>query len=120
VSRMSTSPLPVTSLSPVDGFGVSITASSDEVVLRLRGEADLATAPVLQEALASPLASNPSYQRLVLDLEELHFIDSYCLGIIADARTDLSQLGRDLVVRSPVPIARRVLGICGMDGLIEA
>jgi anti-anti-sigma factor len=55
----------------------------------------------------------------VLDFEELRFIDSSCIGIIADARTDLSQIGRDLIVRSPVPIARRVLGICGMDDLIE-
>jgi anti-anti-sigma factor len=119
VSRISTSEVPMMSLSPTVDFGVSVSAGSDEVVLHLRGEADLATAPLLQEALASPLASNLSYQRLVLDFEELSFIDSHCIGIIDDARTDLSQVGRDLTVRSPAPIARRVLGICGMSGMIE-
>ena len=120
MSRISTLEMPMLSLSPTVDFGVSISAGSDEVVLHLRGEADLATAPLLLKALTSPLASDRSYQRLVLDLEELQFIDSHCIGIIDDARTDLSQIGRDLIVRSPVPIARRVLGICGMDGLIEA
>ena len=109
------------SLSPTVDFGVSVSAGSDEVVLHLRGEADLATAPVLQEALTSPLASDPSYQRLVLDFEELQFIDSYCIGIIADAWTDLSQIGRDL--DRPLAGAHRPPGaghLCGWTACFAA
>ena len=90
----------------------------DELVLRVHGDADLATAAVLGQALVA--ASRESQARVVLDFAGLLFIDAYCLGVIDNARALLSEQGRTLALRSPPPLLRRMLGICAMDSLIEA
>ncbi len=53
---------------------------ADRVVVRLEGELDLASAPLLQEAIES--ADREASSTLVLDLQELRFIDSTGLRMI--------------------------------------
>jgi anti-anti-sigma factor len=89
-----------------------------DLVLRVDGEADLATAPVLGRALAA--ASRDEHARVVLDLASLRFIDAHCLGVISTARCLLGEQDRALVPRSPAPMVRHILTICEMDALIEA
>ena len=119
MSRIQTADFSVPSPVPAVGLRVDVYEGGDEVVLRVCGEADLATAPVLRHALTSGMASNPSLRRLVLGLEELSFIDAYCLGIIVRARRDLEGIGCALIVRSPSPYTRHVFEICAMDSLLE-
>ena len=90
----------------------------DEFVLHVDGEADLATAALLGQALAS--ASHYKNERVVLDIAGLQFIDAHCLGVISNAHCLLREQDRELVLRSPPPMVRRLLTICEMDALIEA
>jgi anti-anti-sigma factor len=78
--------------------------------LRLDGELDLATAPLLTEALLD-LASE---RKVHLDLATVTFLDSSGLrGIVASAR---SQDGnRSVVLLNPSPAVRRILEIAGID-----
>jgi anti-sigma B factor antagonist len=85
-------------------------------MLGLHGEADLGTAPILAHALAH--ASDLGHAGVVLDATGLEFIDAYCIGIIAGARTRLRERERDLVVSSPPDLVRRVLSILGMEDII--
>ena len=86
-------------------------------VLALYGEADLATAPLLAQALMH--ASGNGRAQVVLDAEGLEFVDAYCLGIIVSARALLRERGRDLAVRSPAPFLRRLLSLVELEDLIE-
>ncbi len=104
---------------PPDGaLWVESAAGHGDLVLRVDGDADLATAAVLGQALAG--ASHSSQRRVVLDLAGLRFIDAHCLGVIGNAHCLLCEQGRVLVLRSPPPLVRRLLAICEMDPFIEA
>jgi anti-anti-sigma factor len=75
------------------------------VVVELAGELDLATAPMVEEAIADAEASRPSV--LVLDLSELTFMDSTGLRIVLAADAAARREARRLVlVRGPDPVHR--------------
>ena len=75
------------------------------VVIELAGELDLATAPIIEEAIAQAEATRPPL--LVLDLSGLTFMDSTGLRIVlaadAAARRETRRL---VVVRGPDPVHR--------------
>jgi anti-sigma B factor antagonist len=108
--------LDLNSTSP-PAFRVEIGEDPGAVVLALHGEADLATAPLLARALAE--LSQDGTAPVVLDASSLKFIDACCLGVIVSARVLLSEQGRDLWVRSPAPLVRRILTILEMEDLLE-
>ena len=89
----------------------------DEIVLAFRGEADVATAPLLAHALTQ--ASDNGHSRVTLDLSGLEFLDTYCLEIIFDIRGKLRDRGADLVLRSPHSSVRRILDILQRQDVIE-
>jgi anti-anti-sigma factor len=83
--------------------------------LRLIGELDLTTTPILAEALSTlpPQGSQP----LLFDLSELTFLDSTGLNLLI--RTAQSHPGGRLRLRSPMPNVRRVLDLAGLGSLFE-
>jgi anti-anti-sigma factor len=99
------------------GFRINIREHPSEVVLALHGEADLATAPLLAEALAR--VSGAGDAPVALDATGLEFIDTSCLDVITNARAVLRERGRDLVVRSPSRLFHRLLTLVDMEDLIE-
>ena len=102
---------------PVDPelFSAEVTRGDGEVVVAVRGEIDLVTAPVLWESLVDVL---PDTKRLVVDLAETAFIDSTGLGVLVRTLKRLRHGGGDLVLRSPRPNARKVLSLTGLDRVI--
>jgi anti-sigma B factor antagonist len=93
-------------------FSAEVTAGDGEVVVAVRGEIDVVTAPMLWETLADAL---PDTKRLVVDLEETAFIDSTGLGVLVRALKRLRHHGGELVLRSPRSNARKVLNITCLD-----
>jgi anti-anti-sigma factor len=89
----------------------------DAVVVRLRGEHDRSTVPVLAEILASAVAVDDA--NLVIDLSEVQFMDAATVRVLLQARDRLAQQSRTFVLRSPSRCAQRVLDLCGASGLIE-
>lgn len=86
-------------------------------VLALRGELDLAGAPVLRRALDA-LTRTPG-ERLVLDVSQLTFIDASGIRAVARVRARLLDEGADAVVRHPQPAVRRTLELCDLGGWLE-
>jgi stage II sporulation protein AA (anti-sigma F factor antagonist) len=82
--------------------------------LRLIGELDLTTTPILADALSS-LPSSPE-QPLLFDLSELTFLDSTGLNLLI--RTAQSHAG-GVQLRSPTPNVRRVLELAGLGQLFD-
>jgi anti-sigma B factor antagonist len=78
--------------------------------LRLIGEIDMDTSPVLRRRLESdPLVT-------VLDLREVTFIDSTGLSVLINANRNRVD---GLVLRSPGGAVSRVLQLAGMDQLFR-
>ena len=83
----------------------------------VRGELDLATAPLLSACLTGVLAQRP--RQLTVDLASLAFIDCAGLAPIVAARRVLPP-GRPLILSSPTPAARFLLRLTGLDRVLLA
>ena len=81
-------------------------------VLRLDGELDPHTAPLLEHEIAS--RADAGQVDIVLDLRALQFIDSSGLRVLIAAHRDLARRGGSLVLRSPSDTAQRLLEITGL------
>ena len=87
--------------------------SDGEYVLRVRGEIDMANAPLLRELLDEAVDGGAS--RIVVDCHELEFLDSSGIGVLVAARKRLADDG-ELVLDSPPAHVRKVLDITGVAG----
>jgi anti-anti-sigma factor len=88
----------------------------NETLVCLEGEHDAFTAPGLCESLERAIASGGA--DLVVDLSRVEFMSAATVGVLVQARGELRRRSRSLVVRSPSPIACRVLDICGLSELV--
>lgn len=100
----------------VSGFEVTITLSDTEAVVRLQGELDVATAPLLRDQLHG--LSRDGVRTVAVDLAELDFIDSTGLAVLIGALKHLREHGGDLTLRSPKPSARKLFEIAGLTEII--
>ncbi len=88
---------------------VEVRSGPDRVVLRLLGELDLASAPLLQEAIESAQAD--AAQLLVLDVDGLEFIDSTGLRIILAAHEHAQAEGQMLALTQGSQQVKRLMSI---------
>lgn len=86
------------------------------VVVKLTGEADLASAPVLKETLLILLHREDD--PLVVDLAEVDFIDSTALAALIAGHRRARQLDRDYRLAGPTRHVAKVLKLTGIDTLI--
>ena len=103
---------------PAAGLDVSVSAGTGATVIALRGEADVATLPVVVDALTRVIADHRG--DVVVDLAETEFIDTATLRALLRAREVLDWGGRRLTFRSPSRIAGRVLAVFGLSHLVGA
>jgi anti-sigma B factor antagonist len=82
------------------------------VLVRLGGELDLYNADQIRTALLEAAKRAPA--RLVLDLEQVEFIDSTVLGALIEARASLPDR-RGLLLAAPGLETRRALQVSGLD-----
>jgi anti-sigma B factor antagonist len=87
------------------------------MVVSLRGEHDMNTAPSVAEALAGANAAGDG--DLVVDLSEVQFMDSAIITVLVRGRNDLRSQSRDMTLRAPSRSARRVLDLCGLVEFVE-
>jgi anti-sigma B factor antagonist len=81
--------------------------------LKPLGEVDIASVSTLQEALGREL--DAGHTRLIVNLQELAYLDSTGLGCIAAARRRARDAGGDLVLACAQPRILRLLSITGLD-----
>lgn len=95
-----------------DHFSIVSVPSGEEVRLVLQGELDHAAAPSLRESLEGTL---DFAQRIVVDLDELDFIDSAGLCELLSALDRSSANGGRVWVTRGSAAVRQVLAIGGVD-----
>ncbi len=97
-----------------------VDSSLDEngiAVVRLRGEADLHTAPILRDALADAIDRVPG--SIVVDLSEVTFIDSMMLGVLLSATRRARPNGTQLQIVVIDPQVRRVFELTLLDHVMR-
>ena len=93
-------------------FTITASRALGRVVLTLRGELDVATAPALGEALRD--LNERGDVDVVIDLAQLQFIDSRGLGVLLHGHRTLKERGGTLTLSDPRPHVRKVLEITAM------
>jgi anti-anti-sigma factor len=78
-------------------------------LLRIRGEIDMATAPLVRRALAWCIETDGV--RGSVDLADVKLIDAAGLRVLNEVNDDLRRQGGELTVRRPSRHVRRVLEV---------
>jgi anti-anti-sigma factor len=89
-------------------FSIFLRVVNRRLIVRIAGELDLATVPLLERALQA------TADRVTIDARDLTFIDARALGVlvVASTRTGVS-------VRHARPGCRRVFELCALDHLLD-
>lgn len=82
------------------------------LVLRLEGEVDLATVPLISAAVDAGMAGGCT--RLVFDLTGVTFMDSSGLQVLVSTRNALDGTGGEMVISALHPDLRRVFELSGL------
>lgn len=99
-------------------FSADVIHGEGSVVLRLSGELDIATAPLLRRAIAEVVG--PRLRAVIVDLAGLHFLDVYGSRALADARHIVIAANARFELRSPSAATLRVIRLVDLDGLAGA
>lgn len=91
-------------------FSVRSRRLPEGILLALRGELDLATVPVLEDALQN---AERSHDLVVVDLRDLTFLDSAGLHVLIGAEQRARRSGARLVLVQGPPQVRRLLELTG-------
>jgi anti-anti-sigma factor len=95
-----------------DQLRIEVRHERDRIILRLDGELDMASAPRLQDAIDASLDATPL---VVLDLQQLQFIDSTGLRVILSARARSRQRGQELAITPGSQQVQRLLSVTGVS-----
>ena len=96
-----------------DQLSIDVRHEGDGVVLGLRGELDLASAPVLQRAIQSSEIAGATV--VVFDLQQLEFIDSTGLRVLLSAYEISRERGQRFAVTRGSEQIQRLLSITRVD-----
>lgn len=90
-------------------LNVALVPGPDQVVVRLTGDADLSTAPVVTEALHHAAAHGTP--QVVVDLGAAHFWDCSGLHALAAFTAELAAAGRSCRIVGALAETRRLIGV---------
>jgi anti-sigma B factor antagonist len=96
-----------------DQLRIEVRREADRVILRLEGELDMANASRLQDAIES--AGLEARTMVVLDLQQLEFIDSTGLRIILSARARSQERGQEFAITPGSQQVQRLLSVTGVS-----
>jgi anti-anti-sigma factor len=92
-------------------------SEQDRVVLALHGELDLVGAPLLQSEVESEVVE--AAPLIVLDLEDLQFIDSSGLRVILSTHERARERGQAFALTQGSHQVQRLLSIAGVSGHLQ-
>lgn len=101
----------------VVGLTLSIEQGDDGAVVSVGGDLEFATAAPLRAALLE--LSQTGTRRLVLDLNDVQFIDSSGISLLVQAKQRFDADGHQFVLRAAGPRVLRVLEVAGLVELFS-
>jgi anti-sigma B factor antagonist len=97
---------------PSDGFAVTLERDTEGVRVRVVGQLDIATVAELDRVLEGLSSDGPG--RLLIDLNDVEFMDSTGLATLIRAKHSAESTDRCLTVRHNTPAVRRLLELSGL------
>ena len=97
---------------PLD-FKITTSETNSVPVISVDGEIDIYTSPRLTESIGSAMVNHP--KAVVLNLENVHYIDSTGLGAIALSAENLSTQGGRLNVVCTKPQLVKIFEVSGLN-----
>ena len=85
-------------------------------MVRLHGELDMATAPLLDDALSTVLGNEAV--DVVVDLANLTFLDSTGISVLLGAGQRAGEAGRSFRVQAPNRPVRKALHLTGVEQIL--
>jgi anti-sigma B factor antagonist len=95
------------------GFEMAANFNGQGSTIRLAGELDLSVAPRLEQKLNEARAAHS--KRIVVDMNELSFIDSAGIQALIGTTHSGGTEGCELVLARPTGQVRRLLELAGLD-----
>jgi anti-anti-sigma factor len=95
-----------------DQLRIDIREQADRAILSLDGELDMANAPLFQDALDGAELARAS--AVVLDLQQLQFIDSTGLRIVLATRERCRERGQEFAITPGSDQVQRLLSVTGV------
>ncbi len=102
----------------LEPFGVTGEQRGDAAYLRVSGEIDIATAPLLDERLRA--AQSNGYTGIVVDLEHVTFMDASGVRSLLRAAEEARRNDKTFATVKTPAIVSRVLQITGTAHLLDA
>jgi anti-sigma B factor antagonist len=101
---------------PPPPFAITVGRHRGTVHLTVRGELDIATAPLLRAHLTAAREGAPA--SIALDLEDVTFLDSCGLAVLLGAVRRAHRDGVSVVIVSASSAVWRLLRLCGLETLL--
>jgi anti-anti-sigma factor len=101
----------------VPPLNVALVPGPDQVVVRLTGDADLSTVPLVSDALAQ--GANLGTRQIVVDVAGAHFWDVSGLHALAEFTGDLAAAGRSCRIVGALSATRRLIGLADLTHRLE-
>ncbi len=104
--------------SPDPGFAVQVLHQDGSLTLRLTGELDVATVPVLRRSVAELVS--PHLRAVTVDMGGLDFVDLVGLEGIYEVKLTVAAAGAEFKLRAVSELALRVMQIVDLEDLLGA
>jgi anti-anti-sigma factor len=101
----------------VPQLNVALVPGPDQVVVRLTGDADLSTVPLVADALTQ--GAHLGTRQVVVDVGGAHFWDCSGLHALADFTVDLAAAGRSCRIVGALSATRRLIGLADLTHRLE-
>ena len=98
-------------------FDVTKRTVDGVLVVTVRGEIDVASAPRLRQELSSVASARTAF--CIVDLSAVTFVDSTALGVLVEATQSCRTAGGDLRLVVTDPHIAKVFAITGLDDVFS-
>ncbi len=97
-------------------LALSTELKGDVGIIRADGDLDVYTAPKLREEIDDAMSRST---RVVVDLTDVHFIDSTALGVLVAAHQKAQSASGDFKLVVQDPFVLKILRITGFDSVFS-
>lgn len=97
---------------------INLELKQNILLVRLKGELDHHTSDRVREQVSEAIEKH-GIRHLVLNLENLHFMDSSGLGVILGRYKQIKQLNGEMIICSVTPAVERLFNMSGLFKIIR-